>query len=407
MGQKTIKGLMNMFLLENTPNLVAVYVANVVALCILLTISVGCSYKLKEKSLESKVLIAMILIVAITSIVDSLVFLCDGNSGVIKKSTGLTIFINHLGNSIVYLTDTSIVLLWSAFLIIHLNGSIKKRRLFHYFSVMVITFILLMVNIFVPFIFEIDRDSVYKRVGYGYLVLMAIDIIFLADSILVYIRITAKGGMLKFFPIWGFLIPSACGIVAQSIVYGISTINVGNAIAIAGMMMSMQNDLIYTDKLTGLHNRSYLDKIKFKMEKSKKTSEYTAMMLDLNGFKLINDNYGHSVGDEALVVAANILKEAVGSYGTVVRYAGDEFVIILNTTSDALIEEVILNINRAFRAFNSKKQASYSLSIALGYSKANLKIQTIDELMNDIDKKMFAEKKKFHEEHPEFERRED
>ena len=391
--------------LAGEPNLIAITVANVVALCVLLMISVGCSYKLRMKNLESYILVTMISLVALASIIDPLVFLCDGNTGIIKEASGFHIFVNHFGNSLIFIIDELIVILWSAFLIIHLDGTLSKIRMIVYASIMAICLLALFINIFVPFIFEVDRNSVYSRVGYGYLIFTILDVLILLDSILIYIKIRAKGGILKFFPIWGFLIPSICGMIAQSVVYGISTINVGNAIAAAGMMMSMQNDLIFMDKLTGLYNRSHLDKLKAQMEKSKKNAQYTAMMIDLNGFKLINDNFGHLVGDEALITAAKLLKEAVGSYGTVIRYAGDEFVIILNTISDPLIDEVVLSIRRTFSNYNKKKMAPYELSISLGYSKANLKEQSIDELMNDIDKKMFEDKKKQHKEHPEWERR--
>jgi diguanylate cyclase (GGDEF)-like protein len=82
--------------------------------------------------------------------------------------------------------------------------------------------------------------------------------------------------------------------------------------------------------------------------KSGKNAEYTAMMLDLNGFKHINEAYGHQEGDNALIKTGQLLRKAVSSYGTVIRYAGDEFVIILNTQVDSILREVVHSIYKQF-----------------------------------------------------------
>lgn len=66
-------------------------------------------------------------------------------------------------------------------------------------------------------------------------------------------------------------------------------------------MLALQNENIFIDKLTGLYNRYYLDKISGKLKRKRKI---TMMMLDMNDFKSINDNFGHSQGDDALVSPA-------------------------------------------------------------------------------------------------------
>lgn len=65
----------------------------------------------------------------------------------------------------------------------------------------------------------------------------------------------------------------------------------------------------------------------------------SGIMIDLNGFKQINDNYGHAEGDLALCIVADLLLKSFSEYGVVTRYAGDEFVIMLNTTDDQLIQK--------------------------------------------------------------------
>ena len=192
--------------------------------------------------------------------------------------------------------------------------------------------------------------------------------------------------------------------VVQYFLPDISTIWIGAALAVDFLFMALQNDTLYRDRLTKLYNRMFLDLLKNVMEKASKNKSFTAMMLDLNGFKLINDNFGHSVGDEALIVTGNLLREAVGPYGAVIRFAGDEFIIILNTHNDELIQRIVENINNVFDNFNKAKKAQYELSISLGYSKVNLKESSIDEVMKEIDEKMYLDKQEKHKAHPEWDR---
>ncbi|MBW2030308.1 MAG: diguanylate cyclase [Deltaproteobacteria bacterium] len=89
--------------------------------------------------------------------------------------------------------------------------------------------------------------------------------------------------------------------------------------------------LIFEDELTGLYNRRFLFNY-FRHDvkwDAVETNPVSLIMLDLDHFKNINDTYGHSVGDRALVWAANILKEVAGSENIPIRYAGDEFMILL------------------------------------------------------------------------------
>ena len=90
-----------------------------------------------------------------------------------------------------------------------------------------------------------------------------------------------------------------------------------------------------TDGLTGLYNRRYLevhlDKL---LKKNREDKKYLAVLLmDIDHFKSVNDNYGHGVGDEVLKIFAARLKEKLRSVDTVARYGGEEFVVILPDVS--------------------------------------------------------------------------
>lgn len=85
------------------------------------------------------------------------------------------------------------------------------------------------------------------------------------------------------------------------------------------------------DNLTGLGNRNLLnDRFQFVVERCMRSkASFALLMIDLNSFKSINDNYGHSAGDAVLIASANRLMASVRASDTVVRLGGDEFLLLI------------------------------------------------------------------------------
>lgn len=90
------------------------------------------------------------------------------------------------------------------------------------------------------------------------------------------------------------------------------------------------------DALTGLKNRrEYLETAEQYYDEEKKPGEnFAVAFFDLNGLKRINDSYGHDAGDEMIVAADSMIRDAYGSYGTIFRMGGDEFEAILDITAE-------------------------------------------------------------------------
>ena len=162
----------------------------------------------------------------------------------------------------------------------------------------------------------------------------------------------------------------------------------------SGAFREAKNGIILTDCLTGLYNRVYLEFLQ-KRACNKKDCWGSGIMIDLNGFKQINDNYGHAEGDLALCIVVDLLRKSFSEYGVVTRYAGDEFVIMLNTTDDQLIQKIIKSAKKNFVTENEKNDKPYQLSASMGYAITNLSNETIDDFMNRIDEQMYQDKMKY------------
>ncbi len=192
---------------------------------------------------------------------------------------------------------------------------------------------------------------------------------------------------------WMFLIPFAAGTLIQLIIYGVSLAWTSVALGLVGIHMSLQNELSYIDPLTKLYNRNYLDHIMSGF--SHKGVSVGGLMIDLDYFKLINDNFGHSVGDDALADAAKIIKMAIPPKAVAVRFAGDEFIVIMKTKEQSEIDGMKECIEAAAEEFNELSKKPYTLSFSIGGSIMDGKDST-DEFLRKMDENMYCEKEKRH-----------
>lgn len=369
-------------------NITAILIANILGLTLMLMIIASNRWRFKIKSAENNLLMLFIVMIIISCIVDPIDFIADGKPGMLCR------VLVYGGNLWLYFSNMILGPAWISFLCIHLDVKLSKRHRMLLIALIAAGTLLIVVNFFTPIVFSVDAGNVYHR-GQLFFVYTLMEILLLGDSIAIYAIARKKGGVLKFFPVWIFILPLLLGIILQFVFYGISTIWPCIAISCGGVMASLQNELIFRDRLTGLFNRFYLDNIKEEIGNSDK-GHFTAMMLDLNAFKQINDNYGHSEGDEALIASANVIKNAVGGLGSVIRYAGDEFVVLLNTQEDKLIDECIADVHRGFEEFNEKSGKPYKLSISIGSCKLDLSQMTVDGLLNEIDRLMYENKKAYY-----------
>jgi diguanylate cyclase (GGDEF)-like protein/PAS domain S-box-containing protein len=150
------------------------------------------------------------------------------------------------------------------------------------------------------------------------------------------------------------------------------------------------------DALTGLPNRVLLlDRMRQTLARAKRHKDFVAVVfVDLDGFKPINDNYGHKCGDEVLRVTAARLLDAVRSDDTAARIGGDEFVMILGELRNGL--HAGLMGNRVIKSITQPipwQDQSVNVSASLGISVAPTDGIDPEELLKKADDAMYVAKK--------------
>ena len=365
----------------------SVLTANIISILLIGTLYLANRQK-AEYDRDMRLLQQMMVIIGIANISDCCVYYLAGSSNIVIK---VLVFLSGSG---LFLGNVMIGYLWAKFIMVHMNIPFSDIRRNIYRTIGLISIVLLVINIFYPLVFSVS-DGRYQR-GFAYIIFLIFAAFYILDSLYLYVKCVKKNGSLKLFPVHIFLIPVILGVVIQAFFVEIAITWTSIAISVAGIMTALKNEIIFTDCLTGLYNRVYLEFL-HKRACNKKDCWVSGIMIDLNGFKQINDNYGHAEGDLALCIVADLLLKSFSEYGVVTRYAGDEFVIMLNTTDDQLIQKIIKSAKKNFVTENEKNDKPYQLSASMGYAITNLSNETIDDFMNRIDEQMYQDKMKYYE----------
>ena len=158
--------------------------------------------------------------------------------------------------------------------------------------------------------------------------------------------------------------------------------------------------IAYNDALTALPNRLLLyDRMQQALYKAKRNKRILAICyLDLDGFKAVNDTYGHKAGDDILVEAAKRLMDSIRADDTVARLGGDEFVLLMSdiTNSNELklaVQRVLAIISRPYPLANDLVSEIDSISASIGVTLYPQDEGDIDTLLLHADQAMYKAKK--------------
>lgn len=146
-------------------------------------------------------------------------------------------------------------------------------------------------------------------------------------------------------------------------------------------------DKIYKDVLTGTYNRRYYE------EQIKKTSPSCGVaMIDLDDFKIYNDLYGHAAGDAVLRAVASVMKKSVRKSDKVIRYGGDEFLLIMPEIREEPFLRALSNIRQAVNGIDVLGYTEIQVSVSIGG--VICEHETVNDALERADKLLYLAKDK-------------
>ena len=145
------------------------------------------------------------------------------------------------------------------------------------------------------------------------------------------------------------------------------------------------------DDLTGLYNRKHANTVIRALSMDPVTTD-SVMFLDLDGFKSVNDQYGHSIGDDVLVIVAQRLTSMIKEDATLARWGGDEFVIILPDTDNETAADMATEIHRAFEVPVTTDAGEHTIACSIGLA-TSTDGRGLNEVLIDADTLMYEQKK--------------
>ncbi len=181
-------------------------------------------------------------------------------------------------------------------------------------------------------------------------------------------------------PFWNALVRICFFCVVASLIFRIKKV------------LHEMTEMAMKDSLTQLYNfrafqyqYSNLRKISHQ-----KKYQYAICIIDLDGFKRVNDTYGHSKGDDVLIKFSQVLKESLNYSDLLARMGGDEFVVLLNDTNTYEIERYEKKLRRLFAFTEMKKE--YLVDFSMGVRLFTVLPENVDDAKHSADQLMYQSK---------------
>lgn len=372
-------------------NMPAVLIANGLGICLMLAILLSRYRRTRTTSIDGKLFYSMCLLCFVLCTVETTGFLLEGQTFFPARQLSL------LCSAVTLCLAAVLAFLWICYVDYRLFQD--HARLEKYYPFAAIPALLIcaaaVCNLFSAVFFWVTEDNVYYRTPL-FLLPCAVLYCYITYGAVLSYHYRKRSSLYLFMPVLTFLIPVYLGSIIQLTTYGIALIWVSVALGLTLLYISLQSEDIYLDPLTNLYNRNYLMHYMDRIPRQIRAGMHmTGILLDVNGFKHINDTYGHIRGDGVLRAVGQILLRATSdSRAAVVRYGGDVFLVLLPTSRPEEIQRIQDNIARELCQYNRSGNAPLPVSFSAGISE--LQESDLFQFFQDMDRAMYQEKKAFY-----------
>jgi len=342
-------------------NIVGNIIINLYSIAVLLIVYMQYVKKQEKEFLQYKVYVMMLKVTILMLVID-IFSRFDGSPNTIY------VYINHISNFATYALNLVLPSLW----IIYVHEQVlqeeknTRRLIFALISLNLINAVIVFLSLFFGWFYYIDVGNIYHRRPL-YMVSVSLVIALIVIAIIIVLKNRKKMEKKSYESLIFFAIPPLVGVLLQAIFYGYSLMLNCLALSMLIVFVNIQNRSMYTDYLTGVNNRKKLDlHLREKINSSIENKTFSAIMIDVNDFKSINDTFGHDAGDDALKIFAKLLDSCVEEGDFIARFGGDEFCVILNTYEEDILEETVYRIKSCFNKYNQSSKHHYKLEISIG-----------------------------------------
>jgi len=371
-------------------NFPAIYIANGTAVMLLAVILMSSKRPSISRLLDEKLFYSMTILNITQCCIETVGFILDGNTAYGNHAVLIVL------NTALFINCIVFAYLWILYADYKLFGDMRRiKHIYPLWAIPAIVVILgCIINLVTPVFFVIDKFNVYQRTDL-YIIPFAVTYFYLAYGVLLIYMNRKKVQKYLFMPAILFMIPIIIGSLLQFFFYGYSLIWLGVAIGMVSLFINVQNEAAYVDALSGLFSRHYLESLLLmSIRKEEIAGTLAGIMLDINGFKKVNDEFGHNVGDDAIASVGKLLYTAVGNKGVSCRYGGDEFIILMHINSEEEITDMISTIRMQTKEFNESANKPYKIHFSIGYSVFDSENETTDDFLGKLDTSMYEDKKR-------------
>lgn len=341
-------------------------------------------FKKEVFSSSNRLFRAMLFGVILIMILEFLSWIFDGKPG------DFAYIMNQTFNLLLFIFSPVVPSLWVAYIFYKIYGDIEKVRKYLWFQYpFLIAFVLGIINVFYPIVFEVPRATNL----FGRLPLISINFvmtyIIVGYSVYITVKERSKLNPTVMNAVLMFVILSILASILQVFNFGLIVMYPTLALSIIVIYLFLETTSGSTDYLTGLFSRLRFDEVV--TSKVERNDEFSVVMLDLDDYKKFNDEHGHIVGDRVLIMYANAMNSVFCEDALVARYGGDEFVVVVLDKD----ETSILNYKESLKSkINESADPIFkTVRFSFGFSTRTKENQNgYDKLLKKSDEIMYEDK---------------
>jgi diguanylate cyclase (GGDEF)-like protein len=185
----------------------------------------------------------------------------------------------------------------------------------------------------------------------------------------------------SFIPIWNTLIGLSFFVITTVLLSTLKSV------------MNHEAELARTDNLTGaINSRFFYDLLQIEIDRFRRYGTFFSLLyIDLDNFKIVNDQYGHAAGDQALQIVVEFIRKNLRKSDVVARLGGDEFALLLPETNSEVVHRVCLKIQEGL--LERMRLKNWPITFSIGVLTCESAPPSADFLVSMVDELMYSVKR--------------